>query len=84
MKTNIKEILFWIFFILSLILLIWIILGDSPTELIFIVTIYLTMLLKMWSMSDRQIRIEENVKRLRDSFLRLANDFKDLKEYIKK
>lgn len=83
MKTDIKEILFWIFLIFSLILLIWIIFGKSPTELIFIVTIYLTLLLKMWSMSDRQIRTEEKINRLKDSFIRLANDFNGLKEYIK-
>lgn len=40
------------------------------------------MLLKMWSMSDRQIRTEEKINRLKDSFVRLANDFKGLKEYL--
>ncbi len=58
MKTDIKEILFWIFLIFSLILLAWIVFGESPEELIFIVTIFITILLKIWSISDRQIRSE--------------------------
>jgi len=81
---EIKEILFWISLIFSLVLLIWIIFGNTPTELIFLVTIYLTMLLKTWSISDRQIRTEGKLDRLKDGFIRLADDFKDLKKYIMK
>ena len=83
MKADIKEILFWVFLIISLVILVWIIFGESPTELIFIVTIYLTMLFKMWSVSDRQIRTEEEIKRMREGFFRLADEFEGLKDRLK-
>lgn len=82
MKIDIKEILFWIFLVLSLVFLIWIVFGNSPTELIFIVTIYLTLLLKMWSISDKQIRTDGKINKLKDSFSRMVEDLKYLREHL--
>ena len=73
MKINIKELLFYIFLILSIILLIWNVFGDSPIEFIALVTIMFSVLLKTWSISDRQIRAEIELK---NSFIKLALDFK--------
>jgi len=77
---NIKDILFWVFLIFGLILLIWTVFGNSPTEFIALVALIFTGLLKTWSISDRQIKSEMKLQNLENSFIRLAKDFK---EYIK-
>jgi len=70
MKTNIYEILFWIFLSISLFLLAWYIVGDSPTEFTITISLIVTLMLKVWSISDRQIRSEMR-------FNALAKDFKE-------
>jgi len=70
MTINIKEILFYIFLILSMILLVWSVFRNSPSEFVTLVSIMFTLLLKMWAISDRQIRLE-------NGFKHLAHDFKE-------
>ena len=70
MSVNIKDILFWIFLIFGLILLLWNIFGKSPTEFVALVALIFTVLLKTWSISDRQIKHEMR-------FRALAKDFKE-------
>ena len=71
---DIKNTLFWIFFIISIGLLIWNIFGNSPTEFIALMTFIFTILLKVWSISDRQIKLEMR-------FSALAKDFKEHVRY---
>jgi len=73
MKVDIRDILFWIFLILGVILLVWNVFGNSPSEFIALVAIMFTILLKVWKISDNQIKLETR-------FNALAKDFK---EYIK-
>ena len=80
---DIKDILFWIFLTISIILLAWILFGDSPSEIMFVVTLFITMFIKIWKISDRQIRTDSKIDRLGDSFRRLADDFRDFKEEFK-
>lgn len=70
MRIDIKEILFWILLILSIILIIWNVFGNSPTEFIALVSLIFTLLLKVWSVSDKQIKLEMR-------FNALAKDFKE-------
>ena len=70
MKIDIKEVLFWILLILSIILIIWNVFGNSPTEFIALVSLIFTLLLKVWSVSDKQIKLEMR-------FNALAKDFKE-------
>ncbi len=72
MKLEIKEVLFWIFLILAIILLLWNIFGNSPNEFVTTITLIFAALLKIWSISDRQIRNE-----VKFNFL-----VKDFKEHI--
>ena len=69
MRFNIKEVLFWIVFIIALVLLIWNVFGDSPTEFVTMVAILFTILLKVISVSDRLARLETR-------FGFLAKDFR--------
>lgn len=70
MKIDIREILFWIFLILGVGLLIWNIFGNSPTEFIALVSLIFTVLLKAWSISDKQLKLEMK-------FNMLGRDFKE-------
>jgi len=67
---NIKNLLFWIFLIIGLVLLIWGIFGNSPTEFVTLVTLIFAVLLKVWSVSDRQIKLEMRFKNLARDFVK--------------
>ena len=49
---QILDILFWIALTIVVILVLWRIFGNSPTNLSIIVASLLTLLLKIWSISD--------------------------------
>jgi len=68
--VNIKEILFWISLLISMSLLIWTVFGNSPTEFIALAGLIFTLMLKMWSIGDRLLRLEMR-------FNALAKDFKE-------
>jgi len=76
MKSEIKDVLFWLFLIIGIILLIWNVFGNSPTEFIALVTLIFALLLKTWSISDRQIKLGMR-------FNALARDFKEHIKHIK-
>tara|TARA_Y100000310_G_scaffold345226_1_gene462883 strand:- start:4106 stop:4411 length:306 start_codon:yes stop_codon:yes gene_type:complete len=67
---DVKNFLFWIFLVLGVVLLIWNVFGNSPTEFVALVTLNFTILLKVWSVSDRQIKHEMRCRSL-------ARDFKN-------
>jgi len=77
MNLDIKNMLFWIFLTVGLVLLLWNVFGKSPTEFIALVTLIFTVLLKTWSISDKQIKQEMSFKALVKDFQRLAGDFKE-------
>ena len=81
---NIKEILFWLFLIISVILVLWYIFGNSPSEFIAIISIIFMITLKLWAISDRQIRLEmksDNMnKSIRNSFAHIKNDMTLIKK----
>lgn len=70
MRLDIKEILFWIFLVLAISLLLWNIFGNSPSEFVTIITLIFAVIIKLWSISDRQIKGEMK-------FYVLAKDFKE-------
>ncbi len=67
---DIKNILFWIFLVISLVLLIWHVFGNSPTEFIALAALIFTVLLKVSAVSDRLTKLETR-------FDFLARDFKE-------
>jgi len=77
MKIDIRDILFWIFLILGTVLIVWNVFGNSPTEFIGLAAIMVTVLLKVWTVSDRQIRLEMKFNNFRNSFTKLTDDFKN-------
>jgi len=84
MSIDVKDILFWIFLAFSMILLIWTVFGNSPSEFITLSSFIFTVLLKVWKISDRQIiskmkfgNLETKFNGLENSFINLAKDFKE-------
>lgn len=73
----IKEILFWLFLIISVILVFWYILGDSPSEFIAIISIIAIVVIKLWAVSDRLIRLEMKSDRINE---RIKHSFSHIKE----
>lgn len=74
MKINIYDIIFWIFFMLSIIFFFWYLFGNSPTLEQALLVLIIGLLFKM------QGSINSNkweVKILKNSFIRLADDFKE-------
>lgn len=72
-KNVFYEILFWLFFIITIIIVVWYFLGNSPTIEQALLILILTMLFKI------QADIYSNkteTKMLKTSFIKLASDFK--------
>lgn len=62
MKVNFKDVLSWIFLILIIVLLLWYMFGDSPTEVIIYSVVAGFVLVKMWNFNDRLTRVEMGTK----------------------
>ncbi len=71
---DLKDVLFWVFFVLSIVLIIWYVFGNSPTEFVTIITLILTVMFKMWSVSDRQIKLEMRFNTLARDFTKHLGD----------
>jgi len=74
LKRKILDALFWIFLIISIVLILWRIFGDSPSEISIIVSIAFMMMFKMWDISDS----------LRDFKYDIKSSFRKVKEDINK
>ncbi len=79
MKLSFKDIIFWVILILALALLLWNVFGNSPTEFITIISIIFMVVLKMWSISDAQIKTDINV---RNSFNKIRDEIKFIKDDV--
>lgn len=74
MKTNIYDILFWIFFILAVAMALWYIFGNSPTIEQALLVLVITFLFKIQS---EIIHNKSGLKMLEIRFNALAKDFKE-------
>ena len=73
MKISIYDILFWIFFIISIIIVLWYLFGNSPTIEEALLILAISFLFKIQSVV---IENKSEIKLLRNSFINLASDFK--------
>lgn len=78
-RRKIFEILFWILLAVTIILILWRIFGESPSDFSIIISIGLMLLLKMWAMSDETKEFKHEV---RMSFARVKQDFDELKKEL--
>ena len=77
MKFDWRVVLFWIMLILSLILIIWNVFGDSPTEFFTLVAILVGIAVRMEMSSIKFARMETRFNYFERSFRGLAKDFKE-------
>lgn len=86
MKLDIKEILFWIVLVIAMILLIWNVFGNSPSEFIALASIILLVVMKVWSISDRQIKSENEMRyisrRVKEGFDKIGEDINLIKNKL--
>ncbi len=75
-KRLILDILFWILLIIGIILVIWRIFGNSPTDLSIIITFILMLMFKIWSMNDELKEFKHHVKL---SFMKVREDLNKIK-----
>lgn len=85
-RKDIFNILSWIFFIIGIVLLIWYIFGNSPTELAITITFLLMLMMKMWNIRDNlkdfkhEVRfsfhkIKEEINNMENRTIKLENKF---------
>ena len=73
-RKDIFNILFWIFLIIGIILVLWRIFGNSPSDLAIILPFILMLLFKIWSISDEVKDFKHDIKL---SFYKVKNEIKD-------
>jgi len=61
-KKDILNILFWIAFTIVILLILWRIFGNSPSDLSIMVAALFTVLLKMWNISDELKEFKHEVR----------------------
>lgn len=78
-RKDILNVLFWILLIIVVILIIWRIVGNSPTDFSIIVTALFMVLLKMWAVSDELKDFKHEVK---FSFYKVKKDMSNIKNKV--
>ncbi len=76
---QILDILFWVLLTIVVILLLWRIFGNSPTDLSIIMPALLMLLVKTWSISDN---LKDFKHEVRFSFRKVREDTSKTKENI--
>ena len=79
-RRKILNILFWIALMVGIILILWIIFGNSPTELSVVITFMLALLFKIWALSDETKEFKHEIKL---SFAKVREDFNILNKKLK-
>ena len=77
MKINFRDVLLWIFLVLTIVLLLWYMFGDSPTEVIIYSVVAGFVLVKMWDFNERLTRVEMGT---RNGFGMMKRDMSLVKE----
>ncbi len=78
-RKDILNILFWILFIIVIILILWRIFGNSPSDLAIILPALLMLLLKIWSISDNLNDFKHEVK---FSFHQVRQDINNINQKL--
>lgn len=80
MNSDFRKILFWIFAVTCVVLLLWLIFGDSPTELFVSSAVVVLIIMKIWGMNEKQIKMEMGTK---NGFCNMGRDMKIIKQDMK-
>ncbi len=80
-RKDILNLLFWILLIIVIILVLWRIFGNSPSDISILLASLLTLLLKMWAISDEIKDFKHEVK---FSFYKVKEDADSIKDKMGK
>ncbi len=87
LKRKILNIIFWIALIVGIIMVLWRIFGDSPTDLAIITPFIVMLISKMWDMNEAIIEVGHQVKILsmntKSAFEKVKQDFENLNKLKK-
>ena len=78
-KISIKEILFWLFLVISVVLVLWTIFGDSPSDIFVSSAVIVMVVMKMWIMNDKLVRLEIRTK---NGFSRIEEELNLIKNKL--
>lgn len=82
-KRKILNILFWIFLIIGIIMLVWRLFGQSPSDLAIIGPFVFMLLFKMWSISDELKEFKHDFRyfkhEVKSSFAKVKEDMDSFK-----
>ncbi len=66
---DIRDILFWVFMLIALILIVWRVFGENPCDFYILLTVLVALIMKI-------SRLEGKFRMFEKSFRNLAKDFK--------
>lgn len=75
-KRSLLNFLFWVLLVVGIILVLWRIFGNSPSDFSIIITFTLMLMFKILSLSDE---LKDFKNDMRVSFINIKNDFNDIK-----
>jgi len=78
-RKHILNILFWISFMIVIILILWRIFGNSPSDLLIMIAVLFTILLKMWIISDE---LKEFKHEVRFSFHKAKEEISNISQIL--
>ena len=79
LKKTILEIIFWVALIIGIIMVLWRIFGDSPTDLAIITPFIVMLVSKMWDMNNDFRDFKHQVK---SSFSKVSGDINRIENKI--
>lgn len=81
------DILIWILFILSILVVLWYFFGNSPTLeeaiLVLLLTLTITSIIRIKEVGFKLNSLENKFSRLENSFIKLVNDFNAIKHKLR-
>lgn len=81
-KTKILDVLFWIFLIIGIIMVLWRVFGNSPTDLAVISPFIAMTLMKVWSNNNKtwelKIKMRKGFNKVRGDIGRIETKIDDL------
>lgn len=77
MDKKYLDILFWVSLVVGIVMVLWKIFGNSPTDLQVIAPFIVMGFVKVWDVNERQIRLEMGTK---NGFTKMKYDFGLIKQ----
>lgn len=79
MKIKIWDVVFWIALVVGIVMVLWRVFGNSPTDLQVVAPFIVMGFSKMWGMNERLVRLE---MRTMNGFRKVGDDIGLIKERL--